>query len=257
MTLPARRRGPRPGPRRARGRALAAGPGEAALRRRACVHAPGRVNLIGEHTDYNEGFVLPVAIDLGIAIALRADRRPAGRGHARRDRRGARLRPRRDRRRGAAPGSTTSRARRGRWPRPACRCAASGGCWRRTCRRARAVVVGGAGARVGAARCPAATPPAWTGWRSPGSPSGRENEYVGVNCGLMDQFASAFGGAGQRAAARLPDPRAPGGRRCRDRTSRWSSATRARRGGWRRPPTTSGGASARRRSRRSRAPSRA
>ncbi|HEY4754260.1 MAG TPA: galactokinase family protein, partial [Candidatus Limnocylindrales bacterium] len=32
--------------------------------------APGRVNLIGEHTDYNEGFVLPVAIDLGIAIAL-------------------------------------------------------------------------------------------------------------------------------------------------------------------------------------------
>jgi galactokinase len=34
------------------------------------VQAPGRVNLIGEHTDYNEGFVLPVAIDLGIAIAL-------------------------------------------------------------------------------------------------------------------------------------------------------------------------------------------
>ena len=34
------------------------------------VHAPGRVNLIGEHTDYNLGFVLPVAIDLGIAIAL-------------------------------------------------------------------------------------------------------------------------------------------------------------------------------------------
>jgi galactokinase len=34
------------------------------------VHAPGRVNLIGEHTDYNDGYVLPVAIDLGISIAL-------------------------------------------------------------------------------------------------------------------------------------------------------------------------------------------
>jgi len=34
------------------------------------VHAPGRVNLIGEHTDYNDGFVVPAAIDLGITIAF-------------------------------------------------------------------------------------------------------------------------------------------------------------------------------------------
>ncbi len=34
------------------------------------VHAPGRVNLIGEHTDYNDGFVLPFAIDRGITIAF-------------------------------------------------------------------------------------------------------------------------------------------------------------------------------------------
>jgi galactokinase len=32
--------------------------------------APGRVNLIGEHTDYNQGFVLPAAIDRNIYVAV-------------------------------------------------------------------------------------------------------------------------------------------------------------------------------------------
>ena len=40
------------------------------------VQAPGRVNLIGEHTDYNDGYVLPIAIDRSalIAVARRTDR---------------------------------------------------------------------------------------------------------------------------------------------------------------------------------------
>ncbi|HYS01892.1 MAG TPA: galactokinase [Candidatus Eisenbacteria bacterium] len=42
----------------------------------AVVSAPGRINVIGEHTDYNDGFVLPAAIDRYVTVAFRP--RPRG-----------------------------------------------------------------------------------------------------------------------------------------------------------------------------------
>ena len=42
---------------------------------RVRARGPGRVNLIGEHTDYNAGLALPFAIDRGVTVtAERLDR---------------------------------------------------------------------------------------------------------------------------------------------------------------------------------------
>lgn len=37
----------------------------------SCYQAPGRINLMGEHTDYNEGFVLPAAINFRVVMAVK------------------------------------------------------------------------------------------------------------------------------------------------------------------------------------------
>src|SRR5688500_17243062 len=44
--------------------------------------APGRINLIGEHTDYNEGFVFPAAIDQKLYLAVQPSTVPATRLHS-------------------------------------------------------------------------------------------------------------------------------------------------------------------------------
>jgi galactokinase len=159
------------------------------------VRAPGRVNLIGEHTDYNGGFVLPIAIDLGISIALV---------------------PTEDRRvvlTLAAEGETEAfdldaiGRRTGRWidyvAGTAWAMAAAGIPVRGFRGLLASDLPQGAGLSSSAA-LELASALALSGGGEP--PVDRmtlarvaqrgENEYVGVACGLMDQFASAFGQPG-------------------------------------------------------------
>jgi len=159
------------------------------------VRAPGRVNLIGEHTDYNGGFVMPAAIGLEIRMAyLPTDDRhvqitldETGRTS------GFDL---------DAIGLAT-----GRWIDYV-----AGTAWSMTA--AGAAVRGlrgflasslprGAGLSSSAALELASAwalagdaPPTIGGMALAQAAQRAENEYVGVQCGLMDQFASTLGVAG-------------------------------------------------------------
>jgi len=156
------------------------------------VHAPGRVNLIGEHTDYNDGFVVPAAIDLGITIAFV---------------------PTDDRRVEVTLGETGERAgfdldaiepATGRWIDYV-----AGTAWALAeaglaTRGFRGLL--GSDLPVGAGLSSSAALELVSAWALSGGDrpdtdtmnlakiaQRAENEHVGVACGLMDQFAVAFG----------------------------------------------------------------
>jgi galactokinase len=153
--------------------------------------APGRVNLIGEHTDYNDGFVLPLALECGVAVAFA--RRDDGvlRAHAPAfgETREARL-------------DTLSPQKDGHWL-----AYVAGVMW---ALRKIGVTIGGldlaiasdlpigaglsssAAIEMAVARAAcAAGDLAWDPAAMARLGQLAENEYVGVSCGIMDQFASA------------------------------------------------------------------
>jgi galactokinase len=159
------------------------------------VRAPGRVNLIGEHTDYNDGFVLPAAIDLEIRIALTSAAEPVATLTLEATRETATIL--------LDPVGT----RRGDWTDYVAGVARELGA-------AGLPVHGFTGALtstlpIGSGLSSSAALELASAWAMSG-PEGppaepmrvaqlaqrAENEYVGVRCGLMDQFASACGVAG-------------------------------------------------------------
>jgi galactokinase len=157
--------------------------------------APGRVNLIGDHTDYNDGFVLPMAIDREVWLAVRArpDRRVSVYSM--------------DFEEDATFALDDGAARRGGWVEYL-----RGVAWAleddgRPTRGWEGVAAGdvpvGAGLsssaalELAAARTfSAVSGVVWQPVAMARIAQRAENEWVGVNCGIMDQLISAVGAAG-------------------------------------------------------------
>jgi galactokinase len=162
--------------------------------------APGRVNLIGDHTDYNDGFVLPMAIDRAVWIALRSSKDGQVRVHSLDFDDRAEFDPKvlPASRNGATAAGWAEYIRGVAW--------ALRGAGLRT-RGWEGVVAGdvplGAGLSSSAALELAAMvafaatgPLEWQPATMARLAQRAENGWVGVNCGIMDQLISAAGKAG-------------------------------------------------------------
>jgi galactokinase len=163
------------------------------------VRAPGRVNLIGEHTDYNDGLVLPAAIDLQIGLAFvpidepRVEIHLAATGERAVIDLEARRRPS-ERRRGDwtdyVAGTAWALREAGGQPRGFVGLLASDLPEGHGLSSSAALELASAWALAGG------QPPLSDPMAVAQACRRAENEFVGVPCGLMDQFASAFGQAG-------------------------------------------------------------
>jgi galactokinase len=154
--------------------------------------APGRVNLIGEHTDYNDGFVLPAAIDRFCALAFARNEDGVVRGYSltEREERSAKL-------------DELSPPGRGSWFDYA-----AGVLWAHQARSIPVAgmdfVVGGdvpigaglsssAAFELAVARAVIELGSApWNGREEALIAQRAENEFVGMPCGIMDQMAAAL-----------------------------------------------------------------
>ena len=200
--------------------------------------APGRVNLIGEHTDYNGGLVLPLAVEQGTYLMIRGSELPPARLYSENRKTEARFHPAEIKRTGRLGGlrarGVPLRER----------------LLRRTCRRSTVSTSATCPSERASRRPPPSSSSPPSGWRASAARSTpihavkvsrrAENDFVGVSCGVMDQFSIAFAQGGPRPAPELRDdgvqacPVQPQGRGARGRDTPGSTARSPT------PPTTSG-----------------
>lgn len=178
----------------------------------AVAFAPGRVNLLGEHTDYNGGYVLPMPLGLGTAVALGDGGTPGHVEMTSSDFKDLVVRP-------------VDESATGHWSDYVFGCLVSGGL--NDASGLRALVVSdlpvGSGLSSSAAIEVAALRALGKLRGEPDNPVDTailarkiENEFIGMPCGIMDQFASSVGTPGAalfldtRTLAHEPAPLPPG-----------------------------------------------